>query len=112
MRLNPFIFGALVLAVFIGTIVTAQATGNWSISGKVTTEGEKVTATGTNVEEIKGWMTLGEVAAAYKVSVDEIVKEFELPADTGPTKQIKELESEKFSTTKFRDWLRSRADGK
>ena len=108
MRLNPFVFGFLVLAVFMGTILTAQAIGQWSVSGKITSEGEKVAATGANPDEIKGWMTLGEVSDAYKVSVKEIVEEFELPSGTDGAKQIKELESEKFSTTKFREWLKTR----
>lgn len=108
MKLNPIVFGVLALAIFMGTIMTAQATGNWSISGKVTSSGEKVAATGANPDEIKGWMTLGEISAAYKIPVEEIVKEFALPADTDGKKQVKELESEKFSTTKLKDWLKQR----
>lgn len=108
MKLNPIVFGVLALAIFMGTIMTAQATGNWSISGKVTSSGEKVAATGANPDEIKGWMTLGEISAAYKIPVEEIVKELALPADTDGKKQVKELESEKFSTTKLKDWLKQR----
>ena len=108
MRLNPIIFGVLALAIFMGTIVTAQATGNWSISGKVTSTGEKVSATGTNPDEIKGWMTLGEISAAYNVPVEDLVKEFGLSAETDGKKQVKELESETFSTTKLKDWLKTR----
>ena len=108
MKLNPFVFGVLVLAVFMGTVLSAQATGNWSISGKVTATGEKVTATGANPDEIKGWMTLGEVSAAYGTPLEEIVKQFELPAGTDGKKQLKELESEMFSTTKLKEWLKLR----
>ena len=108
MRLNPIVFGILALAIFMGTIVTAQATGNWSISGKVTSAGEKIAATGTNPDEIKGWMTLGEITRAYGITMEDLSKQFALPADTDPKKQIKELESEKFSPENLRAWLRER----
>lgn len=108
MRVNPFVFGVLVLAIFMGPILTAQATGNWSISGKVTTTGEKITATGANPDEIKGWMTLEEVAAAYNLTVEDLAQQFGIPADTDPKKQIKELESESFSPENLRAWLKER----
>ena len=109
MRLNPYVYGVLVLALFLGSIGAAQAAGWWSTSGKVTTGGERVTPTGANVDEIKGWMTLGDVAKAYGVTVEAIVAEFQLPADTPSTTQIKNLESSKFSVTALRDWLMRRS---
>jgi hypothetical protein len=109
MRINPFVYGLLALVVFFGVILGAQAAGFWSISGKVSASGGKITATGTNVEEIKGWMTLGEVAAAYGVSIEDIIKAFDLPADTTAAKQIKELESATFTTSGFRTWLAENA---
>lgn len=108
MRLNPFVFGVLALAVFMGTIFTAQAAGTWSISGKATSDGEKIVATGTNPDEIKGWMTVGEVAEAYGLTMEDLEREFQLPADTDPAKQIKEFESETFSPEILRTWLKER----
>ena len=108
MRVNPFVFGALVLAIFLGTIVGAQAAGLWSVSGKVGAGGEQVVVTGTNVEEIKGWMTLGDVSKAYNIPVADIVAAFDQPADTDPAKQIKDMESDKFSPTNLRTWLKER----
>jgi hypothetical protein len=108
MKLNPWIFAVLVVVIFMGTIGGAKAMGVWSISGKVSTTGEKVLPTGTNAEEIKGWMTLQDVSAAYKVPVAEMLAAFELPAYTAPTTAIKDLESETFSTTELRTWLTER----
>lgn len=59
-------------------------------------------------EEIKGWMTLGDVAQAYNVPVEEIVKQFGLPASTGAETQIKSLEGGTFTTTALRTWLAER----
>ena len=35
MRIPPILFGILVLAVFLGTILGFQAVGIWSVSGKI-----------------------------------------------------------------------------
>ena len=112
MRLNPSIYGLLVLLFFLGTIGIAQSAGLWAVSGKVSVSGERVTATGANVDEIKGWMKLDDVANAYNVPVEDILAAFGLPADTPPTKQLKELESDKFSMTTLRTWLKTRPEQK
>lgn len=108
MKLNPIVFGVLALAIFMGTVLAAQATGNWSVSGKATAEGEKITATGANPDEIKGWMTLEEINKAYGLSMADLSREFALPADTDPKKQVKEFESETFSPEILRSWLKAR----
>jgi len=108
MKVNPFVYGLLIIVLFFGVIGGAKAAGIWSVSGKLTASGEKVAPTGTNVDEIKGWMTLDDVSAAYKVPVAEIVAAFNLPADTPGTTQIKNLESDSFSTVNLRTWLKER----
>ena len=105
MKVNPFVFGALIIILFFGLLGGAKTMGAWSVSGKITASGEKAAPTGQSVDEIKGWMTLGDVTTAYSVSLADIVAEFELPADTPETAQLKELESEKFSVTDLRTWV-------
>ena len=108
MKIRPFIYGIVVLALFFGVIGGAKAAGLWAVSGKLTGTGEKVQPTGTNVEEIKGWMTLNDVSTAYKVPLPEILAAFDLPADTPGTAQLKSLESPTFSPRNLRDWLAAR----
>jgi len=108
MRINPYVYGLLALVVFLGVIFGAQAAGFWSVSGKVSASGEKVAPTGASVEEIKGWMTLGDVAKAYNVPLDEIVKAFNLPSTVSPNTAVKDLESVTFSVTGLRSWLAAR----
>jgi hypothetical protein len=108
MRVNPFIYGALILVLFFGVIGGAKAAGVWSVSGKLTSSGEKALPTGTNVDEIKGWMTLDDISTAYKVPLAEILAAFKLPADTPGATQVKSLESDIFSTTNLRTWLQAR----
>lgn len=108
MRVNSYLYGFLAVALFVGIIFGAKSIGVWSTSGKVTSTGEKITATGANVEEIKGWMTLGEIAKAYNAPISEIAAAFDLPTDVAPEKAIKDLESATFSVTNLRTWLSAR----
>jgi hypothetical protein len=111
MRINPFVYGTLVLGVFLGVIFAFRSAGVWSISGKVDAAGNPILPSAADVESIKGWMTLGDIATAYNVPLDEILVAFQLPADTTPETAVKDLESETFSVTGLRDWLLSRLEG-
>ncbi len=108
MKVNPFIYGVLILVLFFGVIGGAKAAGVWSVSGKLTSSGEKLAPTGTNPDEIKGWMTLDDIATAYNIPPAEILAAFNLPADTPGSSQIKSLESDMFSPAALRTWLRER----
>ena len=110
MKISPLVYGIVVLALFFGVIGGAKAVGVWSVSGKLTASGEKVAPTGANVAEIKGWMTLDAVAAAYSVPVAEILAAFNLPADTPGTAPINTLESDTFSPVNLRAWLKARLE--
>jgi hypothetical protein len=108
MKIRPFVYGIVVLALFFGIIGGAKAAGMWAVSGKVAGTGERVQPTGASVDEIKGWMTLNDVSTAYKVPVSEILAAFGLPADTPGTAQLKSLESPDFSVLELRAWLAAR----
>lgn len=86
----------------------AQATGIWSISGKVTASGERVQLTSSNPDDVKGWMTIGDVATNFDIPVPELLQAFQLPVDTPATIAIKDLESDLFSATNLRTWLKER----
>ena len=104
-------YGLLILAVFLGTIGVAMATGAWQTSGRTTAGGERVAPQGVTVTEIKGWMALGDVATAWKVPLPELLAAFGLPEDTAPSTAIKDLESDQFSMTGLRSWLAARQAG-
>lgn len=108
MKVNPFLYGILILVLFFSLIGGAKAAGIWSVSGKLTASGEKLAPTGANPDEIKGWMTLADISAAYNVPVAEILAEFSLPADTPADAQVKTLESDAFSPDNLRAWLKAR----
>jgi hypothetical protein len=108
MRINPIVYGFIVLTVFFGIILGFQATGIWSISGKVDASGEAIQPSAADVNTIKGWMTLEQIATTFNVPLADLLHQFELPADTPATTAIKDLESESFDTTLLKDWLQSR----
>jgi len=112
MHINKYVYIILVLVVFIGIIEIAQTAGWWSTSGKYTSDGTKVEATGKDPDEVKGWMTLEEVAGAYQVPLEEIYLHFKMPQDIDPTQQLKEMEAigENFSPKELREWLKQRSD--
>jgi hypothetical protein len=117
MRIRNGIYGALVVGIFSGTIAIAAATGTWQTTGGGGGAGggegggasSGATLTGASTTEIKGWMTIGDVATTWNVPLAEILAAFDLPADTAPSTALKDLESELFSVTNLRDWLDTRA---
>jgi hypothetical protein len=108
MRINPLVYGVLVLIVFVGTILGFQAAGVWSVSGKISSNGDQVQPVAGDVDTIKGWMTLEQISTTYDVPLADILNQFELPSNTAPTTAIKDLETDLFSVTNLRTWLQSR----
>ena len=105
MKINPFVYGVIVLVVFWGTIYGFQGAGVWSTSGKVTDSGELVEPSAADVNTIKGWMTLEQVSTTFGVPLEEMLSAFDLPADTPANTPLKDLESETFDVTALRTWL-------
>jgi len=108
MKINPFVYGAVVLAVFLGVIFGFQAAGIWSTSGKVNTSGQAIQPSAADVNSIKGWMTLEQVSTTFNVPVAEIISAFNLPANTPASTALKDLESDTFDITALRTWLQNR----
>jgi hypothetical protein len=105
MRINPTIYGVMVVVVFFGVIIGFQAAGIWSTSGKVTANGEAVQPSASDPNSLKGWMTLDQVAATYNVSLEQLISQFNLPAETTLSTALKDLESDTFDTTALKEWL-------
>jgi hypothetical protein len=105
MKINPFVYGLIVLLVFLGIIVGFQQAGVWSTSGKVDGAGQPVQPSSGDVTSIKGWMTLGQVSATFNIPIADILIAFDLPADTPKDTALKDLESDAFDIPTLRTWL-------
>ena len=108
MRINPFIYGILVITVFFSIILGFQTAGIWSISGKVDSSGAAISPSTGDVNTIKGWMTLEQITTTFNVPLADLLKQFDLPADTPAKTVIKDFESDTFDTTALKTWLQSR----
>ncbi len=108
MKINPFMYGIIVLLVFMGVIFGFQTAGIWSVSGKVDASGNAIQPSAADVNSIKGWMTLEQISTTFNVPVADILTAFNLPTDTPSSIAIKDLESDTFDTTALRTWLAQR----
>ena len=108
MKINPFVYGTVVLVIFLGVIFGFQGAGVWSTSGKVDGAGKGIEPSAADVNTIKGWMTLEQVSTTFNAPVAEILSAFNLPADTPPSTALKDLESDTFDITGLRTWLQNR----
>jgi hypothetical protein len=108
MKINPFVYGVIVLVVFLGVILGFQGAGVWSTSGKVDVSGKALQPSAADVNTIKGWMTLEQVSTTFGVPVADILSAFNLPADTPASTALKDLESDTFDITGLRTWLQNR----
>jgi len=108
MKINPFVYGVVVLVVFLGVIFGFQGAGVWSTSGKADSSGKAIQPSEADVNTIKGWMTLEQVSATFGAPVAEILSAFNLPADTPASTALKDLESDTFDITALRTWLQNR----
>lgn len=110
LNVNLYLYGALAVLVFLGTIWAFQAGGVWSVSGKVTASGEKVQATGADPAEIKGWMRISDVLTAYNVPKAEFYARYKIPESVSVDAALKDIEANApgFSVSDLRTWLAQR----
>jgi hypothetical protein len=87
MSVNRLLMPIMVIAVLLGTVFGSQFFGIWSISGRTSVDmGELVP------EDIKGWMTLQQVADGLGLSIEEVYQAGGIPADVSPDSALKDLE--------------------
>ena len=88
MRINPFFMPILLIVSLLGTTCGAQALGIWSTSGRDSVDVTKLTPA-----DLKGWMTLQELVDGLPISQAELYRVGGIPADTPPTKALKDMEA-------------------
>ncbi len=88
MIVNRFLVPLLAVGLFLGVIAGAVANGNWIVSGKEMVDLQNM-ASGA---EIKGWMTLQQVADGYAIPPADLYRLSGIPADTPLDTALKDLE--------------------
>jgi hypothetical protein len=87
MSVNRYWIPISLIVAMLGTVFSAQVLGWWSISGRTSVNLEQLTPA-----DIKGWMTLQEVADGLNLPIEDIYRIGGIPADIAPDMALKDLE--------------------
>lgn len=101
MKVNKWLLPALALGLLLGTVGIAQATGLWQVSGREMVSVEQMT-TGADV---RGWMTLQQVADGTGIPVETLYARLALPTEIPASTALKDIEPlvEGFEVTVVRE---------
>ncbi len=89
MRVNKWLVPVLAVALLLGAVGVAQATGWWIVSGKAMVDAENMTSSA----DIKGWMSFQQVADGFGLETATLYAELGLPDDLPPETALKEMEA-------------------
>ncbi len=87
MSVNRLLMPIVAITVLLGTVLGSQFLGIWSISGRTSVDMGKLAP-----EDIKGWMTLQQVADGLDLSIEEVYQVGGIPADVSPDSALKDIE--------------------
>ena len=83
MRLNPFFMPVLAVGLLLGTVFTAQALGQWSISGRTAVDLEQIAPA-----DLKGWMTLQQVSDGLPIPPADLYALMDIPRSEEHTSEL------------------------
>lgn len=89
MHVNKFVAPLLAIALFVGTVAVAQATGYWIVSGKQMVDVENLSSS----SDLRGWMTLQQVSDGLGIEQAEMYTLLGIPADIPAGTALKEMET-------------------
>lgn len=103
MRVNRFLIPILALVALFGTVLVAQATGNFATNGRAGTDLARLTPA-----DLKGWMTLQDVMKGLGISQKDLYAAGNIPSTIPVTSALNKLEAQVpgFSVTSLRDALK------
>ena len=88
-KIHPLTLLLIVIGLFFGTILVADATGNFQIMPSELKEGQVIT-----ISEIKGYYTIEDAAVATGLSLLEIYEKLGIPENISKNTQMKEISNE------------------
>lgn len=89
MRVHRFFMPAIVILALLGVVGAAQAAGQWIVSGRALIDPNNMTTSA----DIKGWMTLQQVADGFGLTPSQLIEIIGLPAEISPDTALKDLEA-------------------
>jgi len=106
MSVNRYLLPIVVISTLLGTVLGSQVLGWWSTSGRTSVDLDQLSP-----DEIKGWMTLQQVADGLSLSLGEVYQIGGIPAAVPPETALKDLE-EIIEVSALRDGLASYISGR
>lgn len=105
MRVHPLLVPILFVVAFLGTVAVAQSAGLWSTSGRTSVNLSQLAPA-----DVKGWMTLQQVAEGFGLSQAELYALVNLPADVPASTALKDVEklAPGFEVSALREALEAR----
>lgn len=88
MKVNQYILPSFTIFALLVTVLIANLTGQWIISGKELVDVNHL----TTVDDIRGWMTLQQVADGFALEPATLYELLALPADIPTETALKDLE--------------------
>lgn len=88
MRINKYLLPVFVIVALLGSVLVAKATGQWFVSGKQMVDVENL----QSGDDIRGWMTLRQVAEGLGIPQADLYKLLSLPEDIPSETALKDLE--------------------
>ncbi len=87
MSINRLWVPAIVISVLLGSVFGSQVFGWWSISGRGAVNLDDLAPA-----DLKGWMTLQEVADGLGLTLEEVYQVGGIPAEIAPDTALKDME--------------------
>jgi hypothetical protein len=103
MKVHRLVMPAILIVTLLGTVQVANLLGYWQTSGQ-----ELVDLTNLKAADIKGWMTLEQVALGTQIPLPDLLVILGLPADTPgatPMKDLEDIVDVDTARTKISDYL-------
>lgn len=106
-KISKTIFVIALLGLFFGIIGVSMSTGLWQ---SIPSTDLKDNSGQVNVENIKGWMTLGNVSESVGIPLQVLCKDFNFPMDIDPNTPLKEIATKykiSFDTEALREYIKT-----
>ena len=101
MSVNRHLIPILAITLLLGTVGVAMLTGNWIVSGKELINVEQMTSSA----DIRGWMTIDQVATGLNIDLPDLYELVGIPAEIPADTALKDMEQivPDFETSAVRD---------
>ncbi len=101
-------YAIAVIVLILAVIIASKVAGVWQSIPQSTVQNTDGTA---NVDNIRGWMPLGNVSESANISIATIIKDFNLPSGIDPNTPLKEIATKynvTFDTETFKEYLKTK----